>query len=70
MILDVDGPRYNGNQLKPEPLGFQSMLGNDTYSATTNVISGVSNGDRYTCTASNGVEPASKATVELKGMSL
>ena len=41
--------------------------GNDSYSATTSVISGGHNGDLYYCIASNGIPPGGRNNAELKG---
>ena len=71
--MDVDGPGYSGEeqgQMRVEAVGDPQRKGNDTYSATTSVISGGCNGDTYQCTASNGAAPDESHTVELKGIFL
>ena len=49
-----------------EPVGSPQWRGNDTYKASTAVISGGRNGDVYQCTASNDVSSRIHS-VELKG---
>ena len=69
--MDVEGPGYSGEeqgQMRVEAVGTPQRMGNDTYSATTSVISGGCNGDTYQCTASNGAAPDQSHTVELKGI--
>ena len=71
--MDVEGPGYSGEeqgQMRVEAVGDPQRMGNDTYSATTSVISGGCNGDTYQCTASNGAAPDQIHTVELKGREL
>ena len=67
--IGINGPGYHGHQMRAEPVRDPKMQGNDEYSATTNMLSGVSNGDTYICTASNG-EPELREIVQLKGISL
>ena len=48
--MDVEGPGYSGEeqgQMRVEAVGDPQRTGNDTYSATTSVISGGCNGDTY-----------------------
>ena len=69
--MDVEGPGYSveeQGQMRVEAVGDPQRMGNDTYSATTSVISEGYNGDTYQCTASNGVPPDQSHTVELKGI--
>ena len=71
--MDVEGPGYSveeQGQMRVEAVGEPQRMGNDTYSATTSVISGGCNGDTYQCTASNGAAPDKSHTVELKGREL
>ena len=71
--MTVKGPQYSSEeqgQMMIETVGEPQRMGNDTYSATTSVISGGRNGDIYQCTASNGVAPNQTHSVELKGMHL
>ena len=71
--MDMEGPGYSGEeqgQMRVEAVGTPQGMGNDTYSATTSVISGGCNGDTYQCTASNGAAPDQSHTVELKGREL
>ena len=67
--MDVEGPGYSGvqGQMRVEAVGEPQRMGNDTYSATTSVISGGCNGDTYQCTASNGAAPDQSHNVTLKG---
>ena len=69
--MDVDGPGYSGEeqgQMRVEAVGEPHRKGNDTYSATTSVISGGCNEDTYQCTASNRAAPDQIHTVKLKGI--
>ena len=69
--MDVEGPGYSGEeqgQMRVEAVGAPQKMGNDTYSATTSVISGGCNGDTYQCTASNGAAPDQQHSVTLKGI--
>ena len=69
--MTVEGPQYSSEeqgQMMVEAVGEPQRMGNDTYSATTSVISGGCNGDIYQCTASNGVAPNQTHSVELKGI--
>ena len=71
--MDVEGPGYSGEeqgQMRVEAVGAPLRMGNDTYSATTSVISGGCNGDAYQCTASNGAAPDQSHNVMLKGKRL
>ena len=71
--VDVEGPGYSGEeqgQMRVEAVGEPQRMGNDTYSATTSVISGGCNGDTYQCTASNGAAPDQSHNVMLKGKRL
>ena len=69
--MTVEGPQYSSDeqgQMMVEAVGEPQRMGNDTYSATTSVISEGYNGDIYQCTASNGVAPNQTHSVELKSM--
>ena len=70
--MNVEGPQYYGKEEclmhKIRAVGEPQRMGSDTYSATTSVISGGCNGDIYQCTASNGVAPNQRHSVELKGI--
>ena len=57
-------------QMMVEAVGIPQRIGNDTYSATTSVISGGCNGDTYQCTASNRAAPDQLHNVVLKGKRL
>ena len=68
--MDVEGPGYSieqQGQMRVEAVGEPHRIGNDTYSATTSVISGGCNGDTYQCTASNGAAPDQSHNVTLQG---
>ena len=73
LSMTVDGPGYSsegpGGQMIVEPVGVPLGEGNDTYTATTSIISGGSDRDIYQCTASNGVASDPTNTVELRGTS-
>ena len=70
--VTVEGPQYYSSedqgQMMVEAVNEPQKKGNDTYSATTSVISGGCNGDIYQCTASNAVAPNQTQSVELKGI--
>ena len=71
--MDVEGPGYSGEeqgQRMVEAMGEPHRMGNDTYSATTSVISGGCNGNTYQCTASNRAAPDQSHNVMLKGKRL
>ena len=71
--MDVEGPGYSveeQGQMRVEAVGAPLRIGNDTYSATTSVISGGCNGNTYQCTASNEAATDQNHTVELKGREL
>ena len=71
--MDVEGPGYSveeQGQMRVEAVGDPQRTGNDTYSATTSVISGGCNGDTYQCTASNRAAPDQSHNVMLKGKRL
>ena len=71
--MDVEGPGYSGEeqgQMRVEAVGDPQRTGNDTYSATTSVISGGCNGDTYQCTASNRAAPDQSHNVMLEGKRL
>ena len=71
--MDVEGPGYSGEeqgQTRVEAVGELQRMGNDTFSATTSVISGGCNGDTYQCTASNGAAPDQSHSVTLQGRKL
>ena len=68
--MDVEGPGYSveeQGQMRVEAVGDPQRMGNDTYSATTSVISGGCNGDTCHCTASNGAAPDQSHNVMLRG---
>ena len=68
--MDVEGPGYSveeQGQMRVDAVGEPQRMGNDTYSATTSVISEGCNGYIYQCTASNRAAPDQSHTVVLKG---
>ena len=68
--MDVEGPGYSGEegQMRVEAVGTPQRVGNDTYSATTSVISGGCNGDTYLCP--NRAAPDQSHNVMLEGKRL
>ena len=63
----MKGPGYSveeQGQMRVEAVGAPQRMGNDTYSATTSVISG---GCTYQCTASKGAAPDQSHNVTLNG---
>ena len=70
LSVDVSGPRYfheEEGSMQVVAVGELYRKGNDSYSATTSVISGGHNGDLYYCIASNGIPPGETNNVELIG---
>ena len=60
----LTGP--GGLDLELQPVGTPQYRGQDTYRATTGTLTGASDGDTYSCTASNGVsesEPSDSETL-------
>ena len=67
--LDISLTGPNG-MVTTEPItqtGALQRMGGDTFSATTDTITGGSDGDTYSCTASNGVSTDPTDDVILRG---
>ena len=67
--MSVTGPDgFNSDLNNIQAVGDPQRIGDDDFSASTDVISGGRDGDIYQCTASNGVssEPTINS-VELRG---
>ena len=59
-----------GLALELQPVGNRMYMGQDTYSVTTDTLNGGSDGDTYSCTASNGVplsDPIASDSETLRG---
>ena len=68
LTMSVSGPScFNFNLKKIKNINIINQMGNDNFSATSNAISGRSNGDIFQCIASNGVSSDPTNVVELKG---
>ena len=65
--ITVTGPNGMVTTGAISAVGTPGRTGNDRFSATTNTITGVSNGDFYWCTASNGVATNRNNGVILRG---
>ena len=63
----VTGPGGPYSNLNIQAVGTPQRMGGDSFSATTGIISGGSNGDTYQCTASNGVSTPPTNSVQLRG---
>ena len=51
----LTGPGLDGGGLQLQAVGSIGRTGQNTYSVTSDTLSGQSNGTRYTCTAMNNV---------------
>ena len=66
--MTVTGPDgFNSNLNNIQVVDDPQSIGDDEYSAATDVISGGRDGDIYRCTASNGVSSDPTNSVELRG---
>ena len=61
------GPGGSYSNLNIQAEGTPQRMGGDIFSATTSIISGGSNGDRYQCVAHNGVSTPPNDKVQLRG---
>ena len=59
----LTGPGLGGGGLQLQAEGSIGRTGQNTYSVTTDTLSGQSNGDTYTCTATNDVSSPDSSTV-------
>ena len=57
------GPGLGGRGLQLQAEGSIGRTGQNTYSVTSDTLSGHSNGDTYTCTAMNNVSSPENSTV-------
>ena len=70
LSMSVTGPGGFSEDLDNiQAVGTPQRMGSDSFSDTTNIIPGGSDGQLYQCTASNGVSSESDTTdsVELRG---
>ena len=58
----LTGPGLGGGSLQLQAEGI-GRTGQSTYSVTSGILSGQSNGDTYTCTAKNNVSSPENKTV-------
>ena len=65
----LTGPGLGGGNLELQAEGSIGRTGQNTYSVTSGTLSEQSNGDTYTCTATNDVSSPDSSTV-LAGMSV
>ena len=63
----VTGPGGPYSNLNIQAVGTPQGMGGDSFSATTSIISGGSNGDTYQCVALNGVSTPPTNSVQLRG---
>ena len=64
-VIGPDG--FNSDLNNIQAVGDPQRIGDDEFSAFTDVISGGRDGDIYQCTASNGVSSDLTNSVELRG---
>ena len=57
------GPGLGGGGLQLQAEGSIGRTGQNTYSVTSDILSGQNNGDTYTCTAMNNVSSPENKTV-------
>lgn len=68
LTMSVSGPDgFSSNLKQIKEMNTIQRIGNDDFCATTDTISGRSNGDAFKCTASNGVSSDPTNIVVLKG---
>ena len=68
LSMTVTGPDgFNSDLSNIQPVGDPQGIGDDEFSASTDVISGGRDGNIYQCTASNGVSSDPTNSVELRG---
>ena len=66
--MTVTGPDgFNSDLNNIQPVGDPQRIGDDEFSASTDVTSGGRDGDIYQCTATNGVSSDPTDSVELRG---
>ena len=65
--ITVTGPSGMVTTGDISAVGTPGRIGGDRFTATTNTITGGSNGDTYQCTASNGVATDPTGDVILRG---
>ena len=64
----LTGPGLGGGGLQLEAEGSIGRTGQNTYSVTSGILSGQSNGDTYTCTAMNNVSSPERTRTVLAGI--
>ena len=68
LSMIVTGPDgFNSDLNNIQPVRDPHRIGDDEFSASTDVISGGRDGDIYQCIASNGVSSDSNSSMELRG---
>ena len=65
--MSVTGPGFSKDLDNIQAVGTPQRMGSDSFSDSTVIIPGGSDGQVYECTASNGVPPDPTDTVELRG---
>ena len=65
--MSVTGPSFSEDLDNIQAVGTPQRMGSDSFSDSTVIISGGSDGQVYECTASNGLPPDPTDTVELRG---
>ena len=69
LTMSVSGPDgFSSNLKQIKEMNTIRRMGNDNFCATTDIMSGRSNGDTFKCVASNGVSSDPTNIVELKGI--
>ena len=67
LSMSVTGPGFSGSLDNIQADGPTERIGDDRFFATTNIISGGSDGQSYQCTASNEVSTDPTGSVQLRG---
>ena len=64
--MAITGPQYNSDISNMQPVGTRMYQGADSYTGSTDVISGGSNGDMYQCNVTNFASNFSSVTLRGK----
>ena len=67
LSMSVTGPGFSEDLDNIQAVGTPQMMGSDSFSDSTVIISGGSDGQVYECRASNGVSSDHTGRVELRG---
>ena len=68
LSMSVTGPGgFSEDLANIQAVGTPQRMGSDSFSDSTDILPGVSDGQLYECTASNGVSSDPTGSVELSG---